>query len=157
MSLWKKTEYRLAGDESPTNANVVFTGIIQNDTTVIMTVNPVVLTEFFNVGDIIGVEIAGVMENLTVTSVDDEVMIATKASAEFSGHLYILNVPTFIKDPSLKSIISYVDYDEATSDAFREIGVKSPGWVTSFTYQDQNGKTRNKNETLVVVKGKAGQ
>ena len=156
MSLWKKEEYSLVKNPT-TNVDVVFSGAISGGVTVVTTADSVDLTDLFSVGDIIRVVVSGATENLSVISVEETQLTVTKSSATFSGTVYKLNVPTFIKDPSLKGIVSYIDYSEATSEFFREIGVKSPGWVTSFTYQDQNGNTRHKSENLVVVKGKIGQ
>ena len=152
MSLWKKEEYSLVKDPN-TNENIEFSGVISGNTTVITSEVSVDFAELFSVGDVIRVTVNSQPEFLTVTSVESEELTTIVSSAAFTGTVYKLNVPKWIKDPSLKGVVSYVDYAEATSEAFREVGLKTPGWVTSFTYEDQNGNTRNKNENLVVVKG----
>lgn len=152
MSLWKKEEYSLVKNPT-TNQNVEFSGAISDNTTVITTATSLDLTNLFAVGDVIRVTVEDSTENLSVSSVESDRLTATTSSAEFTGTIYKLNIPKWVKDPSLKGVISYVDYTEATSEAFREVGLKTPGWVTSFTYEDQNGNIRNKSENLVVVKG----
>ena len=153
MSLWKKEEYSLIKNPA-TNEDVVFSGSISGGVTVVTTADSVDLTDLFSVGDIIRVVVAGSTENLSVISVEETQLTVTKSSATFSGTVYKLNIPKWVKDPSLKGITSYVDYAEATSEAFREVGLKTPGWVTSVTYEDQHGNIRNKSENLVVVKGR---
>ena len=44
-----------------------------------------------------------------------------------------------------------VDTTEAKVSTNRAKGIKTPGWVTTTTYTDAQGKTRHKTETLVAM------
>ena len=46
-----------------------------------------------------------------------------------------------------------VSVDEALEATNRAKGIKTPGWVKTFTYTDAQGNVRNKTETLVAFGG----
>jgi len=63
-----------------------------------------------------------------------------------------LSKPKFLSVADAAQTIG-VSIDEALEATNRAKGIKTPGWVKTFTYTDAQGNVRNKTETLVAFAG----
>jgi len=75
----------------------------------------------------------------------------------------LASVPTWLEDAAANTNKSndrdnaiFVDTGEAGVAGNRTKGIKTPGWNIYYTYTDQNGATRHKNEALIPMKVSAG-
>ena len=71
----------------------------------------------------------------------------------------LADVPKYLEDDAGNTNKShdkdnavFVDLTEAGGAANRAKGLKTPGWNLYHTYTDQNGVTRHKAESLIVMK-----
>jgi hypothetical protein len=61
------------------------------------------------------------------------------------------SAPKYLNAADLENAY-FVDTTEATLEANRDRGIKTPGWILYNTYTDGNGNVRNKTEVLVPMK-----
>ncbi len=143
MSLWGKTEnVVIPGTYAGASGNNQITASGVSD-----------ISEIISVGDKLYLAEGG-NEAIVVSAVVNATRfdIANNLTAALSGSLFKRSNPKWVKDPEYAENLSIVSTEDASSSDFKEVGLDTPGWVYSRTYEDQNGKTRNKTETLVVFK-----
>lgn len=143
MSLWGKTE------------NVAIPGTYAGNTGS----NTVTVTGVTNVSEIISVgdklyyeENGNVFVTASAIDSNTSFSVANNLTVEISGNLFKRSNPKWVKDEEYAENLSVVTTEDASNSDFKEVGLNTPGWVYSRTYEDQNGKTRNKTENLVVFK-----
>lgn len=62
----------------------------------------------------------------------------------------LASAPKYLTDAE-KEDAYFVDITEAGVADNREIGIKTPGWITYKIYTDANGAVRHKSEVLVAM------
>lgn len=142
MSLWDKTEYDLI--EGTFAGEAGGTEITATDSVDLRTV--------LRIGDIVKTTNDSSGENIIVLGLTEDTITVAELEEDIEGNLYRKDVPSWVRQASYAETLAIVSTDEASNAEFKSVGLKTPGWTRSVTYVDQNGKTRNKVETLVAFK-----
>lgn len=146
MSLWgKKEAVALTGTITVTNANSTIVGVGTQFSTQL------------NVGDTISFTSNSVVKKLVVASIVSNTQITVKPTpnTQFVAAAVaasVNDVPKYVPVQDAINNVEKITTADASNTDFKDIGIKTPGWVKSTTYVDAIGRTRHKTETLVVFK-----
>lgn len=135
------------------NVDVVLTGTgsIDANTNIVTGANTV-FTEEVEVRNVIDLADAGLF---VVTSVVDDETLNVEPLADVGATdeaILLSEVPKYLSTAQATTEATYVTVAEAQDSDNREIGIKTPGWTLYKEYEDANGNTRRKVETLVAMK-----
>lgn len=147
MSLWGKREsVALTGTITIASGNTTVVGVGTSFTTQLTAGDTLEYQGDDLDGHLVVVKSISNNTHLTLKSAPTANDVATAVSATFSDK------PTFVSEVDAKLNVELVSTEDAQDSNFRDIGVKTPGWVKSVTYTDAHGATRHKTETLVAFK-----
>lgn len=93
--------------------------------------------------------------NFVVTGItdDDTLTVQPAADVDFTDEAITLSeVPKYLSVELATTEAVYITVEEAQDANTRSIGIKTPGWNLYKEYEDANGNTRRKVETLVAMK-----
>jgi hypothetical protein len=140
MALWGKLDgVVMTGTASITEGNTAVVGV------------GTLFTEEFKTGYVI--ELDDTRFRVKAVTDDENMTVFPVALATLSAQdVVISQAPRNLSDDvALGDAVLVMPY-EASESAFRDIGLKTPGWSTYSTYTAADGSTRRRSESLISMK-----